>query len=760
MSVTSLQAEGACPVCGNTTTVELCVTNGFPIRTCRVCECDFVSPMPDDRTIEAFYDSRSYFTASDGDAGYSDYDTQTARVLPFFRSLLRRLGPGAGRSVLDVGCGYGTHLALAAKEGWDPHGVEVSAFAREVVSKRYGDAIPVVSSISDLPARPFDLVLMFDVVEHLKHPYALFEDMIRKRVLTAASRLVITTPNARSASAATDPAGWEYRTPPEHLVNYSMQSLLLLVTTVGFTEVDVAGIYEDGASEHASTGVAIDGFMTPYAGLSCEATGFDVAAPQAPASVQVRRERNREEALRLRESPFLRGVLGAGASEAKLRMDAEASRISADRELVIHGLRSEIDSYKQSRLYRLSDTVRGDASLIRKVRQSAWIVGSMLTPTAVKERVLPLVRSPRRSAELRGPGPEPYVVRPAAPARADRPRVAHAIANFMTGGSARLVVDLVERLGGLYEQEVITSFVPARPGYVGLPVHEFRHLRSPRPVLAYLRKFKPEVLHVHFWGDVDLNWYRHVFDAGRQYGCSIVENVNTPVEPFVADFVDRYVFVSEYVRHAFGGTVRDVEVIYPGSDFELFARPEGEPAADDCIGMVYRLEPDKLDDRSIDVFVETLRRRPGTRGLIVGGGSLEGGFRQKVGDAGLESAVEFTGYVRYEDLPALYRRMSVFVAPVWKESFGQVAPFAMSMGLPVAGYDVGALSEILGDTALLARTGDSTALARILVDLLDDPARRAAIGQHNAARAHDLFSLESMVERYDSLYAVMTKSPR
>ena len=106
----------------------------------------------------------------------------------------------------------------------------------------------------------------------------------------------------------------------------------------------------------------------------------------------------------------------------------------------------------------------------------------------------------------------------------------------------------------------------------------------------------------------------------------------------------------------------------------------------------------------------------------------------------------------YEELPRLYAELAVFVAPVWQESFGQVTPFAMHMGIPVAGYDVGALPEVLGSHDLLAPPGDSGALANIIVDLLDDPAKRHAVGRFNRTRAAALFSVELMASRYRTLY--------
>jgi glycosyltransferase involved in cell wall biosynthesis len=106
--------------------------------------------------------------------------------------------------------------------------------------------------------------------------------------------------------------------------------------------------------------------------------------------------------------------------------------------------------------------------------------------------------------------------------------------------------------------------------------------------------------------------------------------------------------------------------------------------------------------------------------------------------------------VPFEDLPALYARFSLFLAPVWQESFGQVVPFAMSMGLAVAGNDVGALSEVLGRRDVLGRSATET--ATILCGLLDDPARLEALGKYNSARAQRLFGVERMALRYAGLY--------
>ena len=359
------------------------------------------------------------------------------------------------------------------------------------------------------------------------------------------------------------------------------------------------------------------------------------------------------------------------------------------------------------------------------------------------------------------PSFRPYVVRRiGTPAPASvRPRVLHAIGNFYTGGSPRLVVDLVERLSDGYDQTTVVRDAPPEPHYVGLALRQAPSFRSWREASALLRRLRPDLVHVHYvadrrhgYGRADWDWYAALMQATEDFGCPALENVNIPVAPYFSDAVRCYVFVSDYVRGLFGRTGDRNVTIYPGSNVELFSRRGGEGPPEGCLGMVYRLEKDKLDETAIDVFAEVLRRRPGTKALIVGGGRFLESFRARVAEANVADSVVFTGYVPYEALPELYEQMTVFVAPPHTESFGHVVPLALSMQIPVAAYAVGALPEILGPEATLAPPGDVDALASRVVELLDSPDRRRRIGAAGRDRARQLFSVERMAAEYRALY--------
>lgn len=106
--------------------------------------------------------------------------------------------------------------------------------------------------------------------------------------------------------------------------------------------------------------------------------------------------------------------------------------------------------------------------------------------------------------------------------------------------------------------------------------------------------------------------------------------------------------------------------------------------------------------------------------------------------------------------------MSLFVAPVWKESFGQVSPFAMSMKVPVIGYDIGAIGEIVGNSDLIAPPGEEAdLLAKIAVHLLDAPEERQKIGEAcQQERAEKRFSVQAMIQHYAQIYAEVAMTAR
>ncbi|WP_025119481.1 MULTISPECIES: methyltransferase domain-containing protein [unclassified Serratia (in: enterobacteria)] len=426
----------------------------------------------------------------------------------------------------------------------------------------------------------------------------------------------------------------------------------------------------------------------------------------------------------------------------------------------------QLNGQLNSRLIRLRNVAAQPFSL-RKVLHMGYLMTSLVTPRRLRHYLAPLitrlrVRFAKRPVVSVSTDGQPEKAKQGhqvlvPQSKENAPKIVHVIANFMTGGSSRLVVDLIEYLGAEYKQSIITSYIPDPPAYLGVDIEECRFPEDTMPFIEYYQRLKPDFIHVHYWGDVDEPWYAKAIEAARELDIPVIENINTPIAPHLSPAVKRYVYVSDYVRHVFGQSNDSHVTVYPGSDFSHFMRADEEAVPQDCVGMVYRLEGDKLNEAAIEPFIRIVQKRPQTKILIVGGGSLLAPFQQAVKEAGVEDNFEFTGYVEYSTLPEYYRRMSLFVAPVWKESFGQVSPFAMNMRVPVIGYDIGAISEIVNSKAMLAPARDADKLADIAITLLDDEARRAELGKEHQQRAEGNFSIQAMIDAYDHLYADMIK---
>ena len=103
----------------------------------------------------------------------------------------------------------------------------------------------------------------------------------------------------------------------------------------------------------------------------------------------------------------------------------------------------------------------------------------------------------------------------------------------------------------------------------------------------------------------------------------------------------------------------------------------------------------------------------------------------------------------------MLRSVDVYVAPnTGGESFGMILTEAMAAGAAVAASDLDAFRRVLdgGRAGALFPTGDAAALTALLGELLDDPARRAALAAA-PADAVAAFDWPSVAQRVLEVYA-------
>jgi SAM-dependent methyltransferase len=139
--------------------------------------------------------------------------------------------------ILDVGCWTGSLLVAAAARGWDPVGVEPSAWAAARARER---GVPVhVGTLDDVAFAPgsFAAVACCDVLEHLADPA---HELARLHDLLAPDgALVLTVPDAGSVLARTMGRRW-WSVLPMHFQYFTRGSMATLLERCGFVVRTVA----------------------------------------------------------------------------------------------------------------------------------------------------------------------------------------------------------------------------------------------------------------------------------------------------------------------------------------------------------------------------------------------------------------------------------------------------------------------------------------------------------------------------------------
>ena len=231
-------------------------------------------------------------------------------------------------------------------------------------------------------------------------------------------------------------------------------------------------------------------------------------------------------------------------------------------------------------------------------------------------------------------------------------------------------------------------------------------------------------------------------------------------QPFLEKLAAR-IAVSEPARQTlvehFGG---DPVLIPNGVALARFARAQpmpGWPGDGGAVGFLGRFDEPR---KGFDVLVAAMERlvadRPGLRLLVAGPGDTEAALAAM--PAAVAERVTMLGLIGEAEKERMLRSVDLYVAPnIGGESFGIILTEAMSAGTPVVASDLDAFRRVLedGTCGALFPVGDAEALAVILADLLDDPARRAVLAGE-AGRAVARYDWSQVAADVVAVYETVT----
>lgn len=144
--------------------------------------------------------------------------------------------------ILDIGCSSGQFLGWLDKFGsWQKIGIELDATTAAEAYQRYHFPIIVGTlQATHFPTASFDVVTMWDVIEHLHNPLADLQEI--NRILKPEAYLIFSTPVSNSLGASLFNKYWVGYEIPRHLHVFSFETLPQLLAKAGFEILDTTVI--------------------------------------------------------------------------------------------------------------------------------------------------------------------------------------------------------------------------------------------------------------------------------------------------------------------------------------------------------------------------------------------------------------------------------------------------------------------------------------------------------------------------------------
>ena len=342
------------------------------------------------------------------------------------------------------------------------------------------------------------------------------------------------------------------------------------------------------------------------------------------------------------------------------------------------------------------------------------------------------------------------------------------------GGLGTHVANITAALSGRVSFDVVTPAGFEHETDARIRVHPLALSRERDHIRVWLRfcesavacveaeKLQFDYIHCHDW----MTAMAGVVLRNRT-GRPFVLNVHLPqrdgetfaVEKLALAMADRVIVNSIAMRNELANRAPSARVIPNGVDPGRY-RPRADwPADDGYILFVGRLVPQKGVITLIEAMAALLRRAS-ARLVIAGDGLHELYLRRAARNLGCADRVTFAGWARGDELVRLYQGAQFVVMPSIYEPFGIVALEAMACARPVIASACDGLEEIIEDgvNGVLVPPGDHLRLAARMLDLLENPQLRAAIGM--AARARALqYSWAAIADQTMSVLDSLQPSP-
>ncbi len=168
------------------------------------------------------------------------------------------------------------------------------------------------------------------------------------------------------------------------------------------------------------------------------------------------------------------------------------------------------------------------------------------------------------------------------------------------------------------------------------------------------------------------------------------------------------------------------------------------------------------DQEGIDLLLQSAREivhdmKRDVQFVLVGGGPALPDLKKQAADLGLSDHVTFTGRAPDADLFSVLSSADVCVNPDRvnpmndKSTMNKILEY-MAFSKPIVQFDVTEGRHSAQDASLYARANDTADMAAKITELLDDPARCAAMGSYGRTRVQTELSWDHQVDTLIAAY--------
>jgi SAM-dependent methyltransferase len=216
-----MKRENPCPICGNwEVDVRYLLPEGKYVK-CKFCGLVGVDPLPSSSFIyqrSVMWSELHHTNPEKVEQHYSDHFQEIA-----FKQHLDRLQQyRVNERLLDVGCGIGGFVDAARKWNWESYGIDISPSVKIGLDRGLNIRQCTLNNL-DLPENYFDVITMFDVIEHIANLNELMVGI--QKFLRPGGGLFVVTPNLNSISSRILKSKWVAIEPEDHFTLFAPDTL-------------------------------------------------------------------------------------------------------------------------------------------------------------------------------------------------------------------------------------------------------------------------------------------------------------------------------------------------------------------------------------------------------------------------------------------------------------------------------------------------------------------------------------------------------